>query len=102
MSEKVWWTSKTIAFNSLAGIAAALPLALSPEVPAPLPLMGGDQLLDAAGAALPTIEASLPLLRSVLPAEYYGWLAGVVVVGNIALRAISSARLVLKARQEAR
>lgn len=68
---KVWWKSRTLAFNALAGAAAIMP----------------------------QLEASLPMLHAVLPADYYAKLSGVVVVGNVILRVITSTRLALKPRE---
>lgn len=64
---KPFYESKTLIFNALAIVAALLPL----------------------------LEASLPQLQGLLPDNYYAGLSGVVTVGNIILRAITTSGLYL-------
>lgn len=68
--KKAFWKSKTILFNTVAAIAAALP----------------------------QLELSLPLVQAVLPADYYAALSAIVVVGNIILRTVTQMGIAMEDR----
>lgn len=102
MNPKNLSPSKSTLFYVLAAIAGLLPVLFGAE-PSPVPqgLLSTDQAIDAAGAVLPAAQAGLPLLREVLPAEYYAWLSGIVIGGNLLLTAVKQVRAVFKRPQEA-
>lgn len=68
MNAKAWWKSRTLIFNAIAALAAVLP----------------------------QLEASLPVLQAVLPDHYYAGLSGAVVVGNVALRLVTTTAVALR------
>lgn len=68
---KAFWKSKTILFNTVAALAAVLPL----------------------------LEQSLPILQGIIGPDYYQFLSAIVVIGNIILRGITNSGIALEDRR---